>query len=934
MSQEASADLEVGQSWSYNFTDYCNEDLCAWDSESVAVSKDGDFISIGGNSHISLFSNTKTNGPLWSLNDDAYNKSQTTALSYHGKYLAVGSLDYFHLFDTSSTTPMFSYEINQVGSVAISDDGLYSVAGSYDNYSVHVFDREGLIWEWEGCRVNEVDISSDGDKIVYVCRDQTQPIESSICIHATNDTSDDCQPLTDKRALTTAISNDGQYVVVGGEGDIPFVNLYEHDGEELNLLWSIEPSCEGSNGRIWEVDISEDGEYILASGPGGIFLYNNAGNVQWCKVHEMHEGGGFASGDLSINLGRIHGVGGSDSTGGIYVGYDLNGNETKNFTSEFDCPCDMNAVISDNSYIVVDAGAKDGNDYGVLYVFDAKTFIDIESITPNPAYYLEEIFFVGTVDENVTAVDFYWNSSIDGVLSHNQNFSTDSMSLGSHIITFTAKSSDGDWAVPRFEMVNVVLGLSIILDSMYEGIEYPFAIDGYNEDEYEYTWDFGDGTTEEGKEVLHTYSDNGSFDIKVKVNLGDFEIEITENDVLVDNSAPIITIISYPQTVEEGEEYNVIVNITDLGDDNFSFQYGIIGSDDWDTVDCYRTCVYVSPTTWHREAGIYVGLMDAGDEDGAAWVDAIEINVTNIPPEITNVSFPEELYQYEMGHFSADIYDSEWDIIEASWGFEESRGDKLFFVDTYHTFQNPGTHIAELCVNDEADTTCVAYTVDVLPAGLVEIVSITPPEKIEKDGEANFVANCYHCQDADIVWTSSIDGNISNNLNFSISDLSLGHHTLTLNAAHKEGRWSSQQTYGNFWVYTKPIAIAGQDSTGTPGVPLQFSGAGTDEDGTVVLYEWDFDGDGVFEWSSTENGRELNIYNNEETYTATLRVTDNDGFTGTDTVEIIISEKKIQIDDDGNVTVTDAGEDEEGIPGFGIIAAMVSIGLIARFRRR
>ncbi|SVA45396.1 uncharacterized protein METZ01_LOCUS98250, partial [marine metagenome] len=34
----------------------------------------------------------------------------------------------------------------------------------------------------------------------------------------------------------------------------------------------------------------------------------------------------------------------------------------------------------------------------------------------------------------------------------------------------------------------------------------------------------------------------------------------------------------------------------------------------------------------------------------------------------------------------------------------------------------------------------------------------------------------------------------------------------------------------------------------TPGVPLQFSGAGTDEDGTIAKYEWDFDGDGVFEW--------------------------------------------------------------------------------------
>ena len=147
-----------------------------------------------------------------------------------------------------------------------------------------------------------------------------------------------------------------------------------------------------------------------------------------------------------------------------------------------------------------------------------------------------------------------------------------------------------------------------------------------------------------------------------------------------------------------------------------------------------------------------------------------------------------------------------------------------------------------------------------------------------------------------------------------------------------DGVWSSSVSQ-ELWIYVSPVAIAGQDSTGTPGVPLQFSGAATDEDGTVILYEWDFDGDGIFEWSSTENGRELNIYNNEGTYTATLRVTDNDRFTGTDTVEITISEKKIQIDDEGNVTVTDAEEDEEGIPTLSVITTMAAVAVMALRRR-
>ena len=173
------------------------------------------------------------------------------------------------------------------------------------------------------------------------------------------------------------------------------------------------------------------------------------------------------------------------------------------------------------------------------------------------------------------------------------------------------------------------------------------------------------------------------------------------------------------------------------------------------------------------------------------------------------------------------------------------------------------------------------------------------------------------------MWESSINGFLSNDEDFTTADLSIGDHIIYFQVKDNDGAWSSDSQW-ELWIYTVPVAIAGQNSTGTPGVPLQFSGAATDEDGTVVLYEWDFDGDGVFEWSSNGNGLNTYIYNNEGTYTATLRVTDNDGFTATDTVTVIISEKTIQLDDDGNVLVEDAGEDDEGIPSISLITSLNS----------
>ena len=216
----------------------------------------------------------------------------------------------------------------------------------------------------------------------------------------------------------------------------------------------------------------------------------------------------------------------------------------------------------------------------------------------------------------------------------------------------------------------------------------------------------------------------------------------------------------------------------------------------------------------------------------------------------------------------------------------------------------------------------------------IEVIDSISPSSAEK-GTTVFFNGTGTDSDgtvASYLWESSIDGELSTEEDFSSNNLSPGRHVITFKVQDNDG--ASNTASQELWIYASPVAIAGQNATGTPGVPIQFSGAGTDEDGTIAKYEWDFDGDGIFEWSSTENGRELNIYNNEGTYTATLRVTDNDGFTATDTVVAIISEKTIQLDDDGNVVVEDADENEEGIPGFGFAAAILSVGLIARFRRR
>jgi len=87
-----------------------------------------------------------------------------------------------------------------------------------------------------------------------------------------------------------------------------------------------------------------------------------------------------------------------------------------------------------------------------------------------------------------------------------------------------------------------------------------------------------------------------------------------------------------------------------------------------------------------------------------------------------------------------------------------------------------------------------------------------------------------------------------------------------------------------------PIADAGSDLVGFTSDLLLFKGGGIDADGKIVLYEWDFETDGTYDYSNTLTGEITHQYITAGTYTATLRVTDNEGATATDTTTIIVAE--------------------------------------------
>jgi PKD repeat protein len=70
---------------------------------------------------------------------------------------------------------------------------------------------------------------------------------------------------------------------------------------------------------------------------------------------------------------------------------------------------------------------------------------------------------------------------------------------------------------------------------------------------------------------------------------------------------------------------------------------------------------------------------------------------------------------------------------------------------------------------------------------------------------------------------------------------------------------------------------------------ITFDASSSSDDHEIALYEWDFDGNGVYDWS-TNQPKVTFVYEEKGTYNVGLRVTDDDGTTDIASSSIIISE--------------------------------------------
>jgi hypothetical protein len=84
------------------------------------------------------------------------------------------------------------------------------------------------------------------------------------------------------------------------------------------------------------------------------------------------------------------------------------------------------------------------------------------------------------------------------------------------------------------------------------------------------------------------------------------------------------------------------------------------------------------------------------------------------------------------------------------------------------------------------------------------------------------------------------------------------------------------------------VAATAAPTSGSVRLVVAFSGE-VEDDGQILAYEWDFNGDKVFDWQSSTGAATTYSYVTGGGHIATLRVTDDDGLMSEDSVVITIS---------------------------------------------
>ncbi|MEX0406578.1 PKD domain-containing protein [Aquibium sp. LZ166] len=357
-----------------------------------------------------------------------------------------------------------------------------------------------------------------------------------------------------------------------------------------------------------------------------------------------------------------------------------------------------------------------------------------------------------------------------------------------------------------------------------------------------YRWDFGDGSSADGRETVHAYARSGTYVARLTIR----DDSGLSNDTA---SAERVIRVNEPPVAEAGPDQSVTASVVEFDASASRDDDGSIASYMWDFGDGDTgSGERVSHT--YRAPGTYRVRLSIADDSGTIRNDAAdEMTVVVNAMPVADAGFdmvaaPGDTLTFD-GRRSAD---PDGAITRYQWDFRD--GTKAEGDVVTHAFAKPGIYTVELTVTDDSghenatDFSQIRVTVNQAPvASAGPDIRVAPGEAFSLSGERSSDS------DGEIVaWRWDVNGTETvlegDRIEHRFDEPGVYTMTLTVTDDSSAGNRTAQDDV-TIRVNHAPVAEAGRDIfSETLRVVLDAS-ASADADNDGLAYRWDL-GDGNF----------------------------------------------------------------------------------------
>ncbi|MBN1577251.1 MAG: SUMF1/EgtB/PvdO family nonheme iron enzyme [Chitinispirillaceae bacterium] len=478
---------------------------------------------------------------------------------------------------------------------------------------------------------------------------------------------------------------------------------------------------------------------------------------------------------------------------------------------------------------------------------------------------------------------------------------------GDHALTLTATDADAHSCTTRV-FLSVSAGLSLrLLSPRTAEPGKPISISllprGVDKKKVRYRFDLnGDGKIDvpadgtfgiKSKVNRHRYINEGVFHIKAEARSDDGQTASVRRSIVV-NAPPAAVLKAVPALVTLGTPVELDVSAstdTRNGATPLKVRYDIDGNGTWDLPEGNQFLTATRATYAWEHAGTYRIIAEITDMDGASSTAGARVVVSK---GVTGGSIdgPDTVHAGDSVKFTCIPQAPEFPVREFVWSLN---GDSVYGKKgtqaTARTLFHKSGRVTVFCrMTDEkgrqgtvSKRIMVINSAAAIDAGGPYRVGVNKPVVLEGSGSDRDSRIVGYSWDADgdgtIDWSSKAESKAKHTYK------KAGVYTACFYITTDDGRKVADSARVEV-INKPPTASAGDDIISRKNRKVKLVGTAADEDGTISLYEWDFNNDGVMDWSSKENG---NVEHAFEVYTASVfRVRDSDGDSASDTVRIII----------------------------------------------